>query len=56
MPVLFVGMNFVPWDASVASIALPIYVTCLAAGVVVGLIHGAFLLRMTSINELAQSI
>lgn len=47
MPVIFVGMDFVPWNASLPAIAFAIYSTCLLAGLIVGLIHGAFLVRLT---------
>ncbi len=46
MPVIFSGMDFVPWSGSDAEIALSIYGVCLVAGLVVGAVHGLFMLRL----------
>ena len=45
MPLIFLGMDFVPWAGPVAGIVLSIYLVCGLAGVAVGAIHGWFLER-----------
>jgi hypothetical protein len=47
MPVIFAGMDRVPWDGSALERALALYAVCLIAGLVVGAIHGAILARLT---------
>lgn len=47
MPAIFVGMDLVPWEAQSAHRILAIYTVCLVVGLIVGAIHGGFLLRIT---------
>lgn len=49
MPVVFFGMDRVPWDGHPAAMFVAIYVVCAAAGLVVGAIHGQVLVRL--VNE-----
>jgi hypothetical protein len=46
MPLIFLGMDFVPWNGPPAAMFLAIYAVCGAAGLVVGAIHGRFLLAL----------
>ncbi|MEZ5420571.1 MAG: hypothetical protein R2708_24955 [Vicinamibacterales bacterium] len=46
MPVIFAGMDLVPWSGSAAARALALYLVCLVAGVAVGLVHGRVLLGL----------
>jgi hypothetical protein len=46
MPVIFAGMDRVPWQGHAALRALSIYAVCGSAGVIVGAIHGRVLLRL----------
>lgn len=46
MPLVFVGMDHLPWDGTPAALALGVSVTCLLVGAVVGAVHGWFLQRM----------
>ena len=43
MPVIFLGMDWVPWTGPAVARAMGIYVVCGLAGLVVGAIHGAVL-------------
>lgn len=43
MPLIFLGMEYVPWSGPPASMLLAIYGVCGAVGLVVGAIHGRFL-------------
>lgn len=45
MPVIFLGMDAVPWTGPTPAILLSIYLVCGVAGLVVGAIHGWFLER-----------
>ena len=47
MPLVFVGMDLVPWDGSAMAQGVAIYAVCLLVGFIVGAIHGLFLLRLT---------
>jgi hypothetical protein len=47
MPVIFVGMDLVPWSQGGVAVGLAIYAVCGVAGILVGAIHGRILLRMT---------
>ncbi len=47
MPVIFAGMDLVPWDGPAALRIAAIYSVCLVAGLMVGAIHGAVLVRIT---------
>lgn len=51
MPVIFAGMNLVPWTGSPLTKAIAIYAVCLTAGLVVGAVHGFILMRMTSTSR-----
>lgn len=46
MPLIFAGMDLVPWSGHPALVIVAINVVCLATGVVVGAIHGRVLMRM----------
>jgi hypothetical protein len=46
MPIIFAGMDYVPWDGSLMSRAAAIYVVCALTGVAVGLVHGFVLERL----------
>ncbi len=49
MPLLFAGMDQVPWQKGDAlHTAVMIYAVCAAAGAAVGAIHGSFLMRLLS--------
>jgi len=48
MPLIFVGMDLVPWGGSPLLVAVTIYAVCGVAGLVVGLVHGRTLVRLTS--------
>jgi hypothetical protein len=47
MPLVFLGMEFVPWHGPSAVAFLAIYGVCGVVGLVVGAIHGRFLLGLT---------
>lgn len=47
MPLIFLGMDFVPWDGGRMAMAAAIYAVCAATGVVVGAIHGRVLVTLT---------
>ncbi len=47
MPVIFAGMNLVPWTGTAVARVAAIYSVCLAAGLIVGAVHGVVLTRMT---------
>ena len=47
MPVIFAGMDLVPWSGPPLLRAAAIYGVCLVAGLVVGSVHGAVLVRIT---------
>jgi hypothetical protein len=46
MPVIFLGMDLVPWTGRPLIVALCIYGVCAATGVVVGAIHGRVLIQL----------
>jgi hypothetical protein len=46
MPLIFLGMDFVPWNGHPAAMMLSIYAVCGATGFVVGAMHGQFLLKL----------
>jgi len=46
MPVIFLGMDRVPWNSQAFAIIATIYAVCAVTGAVVGAIHGRFLLRL----------
>lgn len=46
MPLIFLGMEYVPWTGPPAAKLLAIYGVCGAVGVVVGAIHGRFLVNL----------
>ena len=48
MPVIFMGMDFVPWDGSWAARTPAIYAVCGMSGLAVGAIHGRFLVRFAA--------
>lgn len=46
MPVIFLGMDRVPWNGQAAAVIAAIYAVCAVTGIVVGAIHGLFLVRL----------
>jgi hypothetical protein len=46
MPLIFLGMDFVPWDGAPAARVAAIYLVCAAAGLAVGAIHGRVLVAI----------
>jgi hypothetical protein len=46
MPLIFVGMDLLPWGGSMLVIAAGATAVCFAVGAVVGAVHGLFLRRM----------
>jgi hypothetical protein len=54
MPLLFAGMDFVPWSGPRAATWATIYLVCAAVGVVVGAIHGLVLRAMLRTPNLAE--
>lgn len=46
MPLVFVGMDRVPWDGPRVLIAASVVVTCVVVGATVGAVHGLFLRRV----------
>jgi hypothetical protein len=46
MPLIFVGMNLVPWSGSGFQVAVALYGVCAVTGAVVGAIHGRTLERL----------
>lgn len=46
MPVVFLGAGAVPHETSAVAAMVIVGLTCLAAGIVVGAVHGLFLIRM----------
>ncbi len=47
MPLMFAGMDRVPWEGSPAARAAAVYLTCAVVGAVVGMVHGAVLVGLT---------
>ena len=48
MPVIFLGMDLVPWSLGGAAVALAIYAVCGVAGTLAGAVHGRILRNMIS--------
>ena len=46
MPVIFLGMDRVPWNSQAFAIIATIYAVCAVTGMAVGAIHGRILLRL----------
>lgn len=51
MPIIFAGMEWVPWKGGRVSIALAILLVCGASGAAVGAIHGRYLQRVLSLPQ-----
>lgn len=51
MPLVFLGMDFVPWRGAQVSIFVTLYTVCGVTGLVVGAIHGRVLLRLVADAE-----
>lgn len=51
MPVIFLGMELVPWTAPFVFVALALYLVCGVTGVVVGAIHGRVLVWLVRSPE-----
>jgi len=47
MPVIFLGMDYVPWTRGPLGVTLAVYAVCGVAGLVVGAIHGRVLDSLT---------
>ncbi len=56
MPLVFFGMNIVPWSGSVAAIVPVIVAVCGAVGLVVGAIHGRVLVGLLRESAIAAPI
>ena len=54
MPVVFLGAGAVPNETSAAIAIVILGLTCFAAGIVVGAVHGLFLIRMLSAPVAAE--
>ncbi|WP_375772557.1 hypothetical protein NR798_17255 [Archangium gephyra] len=54
MPLIFMGMDLVPWDGPFVLVALALYLVCGVTGVAVGAIHGRVLLRLLQPPEPAK--
>jgi hypothetical protein len=50
MPLIVAGMGVVPWTNHVAVVVPAVYLVCAVAGVVVGAIHGAVLVRLLRVE------
>jgi hypothetical protein len=48
MPLIFLGMDLVPWEQGGVAVVVPVYGICGVAGLAVGAIHGRILLRLLS--------
>lgn len=48
MPLVFLGMEFVPWDGSRPTVFVTLYLVCGVVGLVVGAIHGRVLVRLVT--------
>jgi hypothetical protein len=48
IPVIFMGMDLVPWSRGGVAVAVAIYAVCGVTGALVGAIHGRILLQMVS--------
>lgn len=46
MPLIFLGMELVPWERSGTGTAVAVYAVCGIAGLVVGAVHGRTLVRL----------
>jgi hypothetical protein len=55
MPVIFAGMDIVPWTAPFPIVVAAVYLVCGAAGLVVGAIHGRVLSRLLSCDLVTVS-
>lgn len=51
MPLVFLGMDAVPWSGGAFAIASAVLAVCAFAGAVVGAIHGLWLLRLLPMRE-----
>jgi hypothetical protein len=54
MPVIFMGMDLVPWNGPFVLVALSLYLVCGVTGVVVGAIHGRVLVRLLPSPQQAE--
>jgi hypothetical protein len=50
LPVIFLGMDLVPWSRGGMAAGAAIYAVCGAAGLLVGAIHGRVMLRLLSLT------
>lgn len=50
MPVIFAGMDLIPWSGHPVAVAAGIYAVCGAAGLAAGAIHGRVLLRLLRVS------
>ena len=56
MPLIFLGMDFVPWNGHPAAMILAIYTVCAATGLAVGAIHGQFLVTLLRASPSPSSL
>jgi hypothetical protein len=49
MPVIFAGMDLVPWTGSFLSVASAMYLVCAFTGATVGSVHGPVLAQLLSL-------
>lgn len=56
MPIIFAGMDLVPWDGPAVRRVVSIYIVCLVAGLVVGAVHGRVLVRLLASGEAGRPV
>jgi hypothetical protein len=54
MPLIFLGMDFVPWTAGAVAVVASLYGVCAVSGLVVGAIHGGVLVQLVRIPKGAE--
>jgi hypothetical protein len=52
MPLIFAGMNIVPWTRPMALVVPAVYLVCAVAGIAAGAIHGAVLVRLLRVEAI----
>ena len=55
MPLIFLGMDVVPWSGHPAVLMLSIYGVCGTTGLVVGAIHGRVLIQLLNLGEVPSA-
>lgn len=56
MPLIFAGMDVIPWEASPVLVIAAIYAVCGVAGLAVGAIHGLVLVRILVMPRVERSL